>query len=61
MMLIGMLNTLFVFDEPPYQVVAPEGADKLKEFIVWFLSSRKIRLYVRVTNLLLPNNHPHDI
>ena len=47
MMLIGMLNTLFVFDEPPYQVVAPEGADKLKEFIVWFLSSRKIRLYVQ--------------
>ena len=41
MMLIGMLNTLFVFDEPPYCVVAPEGADKLKEFIVWFLSSRK--------------------
>ena len=46
----GILNTLFVFDEPPYQVVAPEGADN-SEFIVWFLSSRKIRLYVRITNL----------
>ena len=60
MMLIGMLNTLFVFDEPPYQVVAPEGADKLKELAVCFIV-QKIRLYVQVTNLLLPNNHPHDI